>query len=132
MPSKMSRVTRAYLLPAFTLVGVLIVWEALYLIFQIPQFVIPAPSGIFVETWEWKYRLIGHTWVTLYETIGGFALFGWNWDSPGGHTRVPTRPSGMLFILSWSLLNRFPKSPLRLSFYWSWEPGKFRKLLLLS
>ena len=74
MPSKMSRVTRMYLLPAFTLVGVLIVWEALYLVFQIPQFVIPAPSGIFAETWEWKYRLIGHTWVTLYETIGGFAL----------------------------------------------------------
>jgi NitT/TauT family transport system permease protein len=74
MPSKMGRITRTYLLPGLTLVGVLLVWEALYLIFQIPQFVIPAPSGIFAETWEWKYRLIGHTWVTLYETIGGFAL----------------------------------------------------------
>jgi NitT/TauT family transport system permease protein len=74
MPSKIGRITRTYLLPGLTLVGVLLVWEALYLIFQIPQFVIPAPSGIFAETWEWKYRLIGHTWVTLYETIGGFAL----------------------------------------------------------
>ncbi len=74
MPSKMGRIIRIYLLPAFTLLAVLILWEALYLVFQIPQFVIPAPSGILAETWEWRYRLIGHTWVTLYETLGGFAL----------------------------------------------------------
>ncbi len=74
MARKTGHITRTYLLPAFTLLGVLIVWEALYLIFKIPQFVIPAPSGILAETWEWKYRLIGHSWVTLYETLGGFAL----------------------------------------------------------
>ena len=34
----------------------------------------PAPSAILGEGWEWRYRFIGHTWVTLYETLGGFAL----------------------------------------------------------
>lgn len=63
-----------YLLPAGTLFGVLILWEVSYHVFHIPQFIIPAPSGIVVETWEWRYRLIEHTWVTLYETLAGFAL----------------------------------------------------------
>ncbi len=63
-----------YLLPAGTLFGVLILWEVSYHVFNIPQFIIPAPSGIVVETWEWRYRLIEHTWVTLYETLAGFAL----------------------------------------------------------
>src|SRR5206468_712367 len=26
------------------------------------------------EGWDWRYRFLGHTWVTLYETLGGFAL----------------------------------------------------------
>ena len=34
----------------------------------------PAPSAILGEGWEWRYRFIEHTWVTLYETLGGFAL----------------------------------------------------------
>jgi len=31
---------------------------------------VPAPLGIIQETWEWRWRLLGHTWVTLYETLG--------------------------------------------------------------
>src|SRR5262245_64169210 len=34
----------------------------------------PAPLAILSEGWEWRYRFIGHSWVTLYETLGGFAL----------------------------------------------------------
>jgi NitT/TauT family transport system permease protein len=74
MSVTMSRFSRVYLFPTFTLLGILVIWEALYHIFDIPQFIVPAPSRIFVETWEWRYRLVGHTWVTLYETLGGFAL----------------------------------------------------------
>jgi NitT/TauT family transport system permease protein len=63
-----------YLIPAGTLIGVLVVWEAVARIFRIPNFIMPAPSAILVEGWEWRYRFIGHTLVTLYETLGGFAL----------------------------------------------------------
>jgi len=35
---------------------------------------VPAPLGIIQETWEWRWRLLGHTWVTLYETLAGFGL----------------------------------------------------------
>lgn len=74
MPRPLERLARDYLLPTATLVGVLAVWEAAYHVFRIPRFIVPAPSGIVAETWEWRFRLVGHTWVTLYETLGGFAL----------------------------------------------------------
>ena len=63
-----------YVVPALTLIGALAVWEAVIRVFKVPNFIMPAPSAILGEGWEWRYRFIGHTWVTLYETLGGFAL----------------------------------------------------------
>jgi NitT/TauT family transport system permease protein len=74
MPGWLRRAGRDYVLPVATLVAVVALWETVYRLFRIPKFIIPAPSGIVVETWEWRWRLVGHTWVTLYETLGGFAL----------------------------------------------------------
>src|SRR5918995_3530870 len=63
-----------YLVPAATLVGAVVFWELAARVFKIPKFIMPRPSEIGGEAWEWRYRFIGHTWVTLYETLGGFAL----------------------------------------------------------
>ena len=60
--------------PTATLLGVLVVWEIATRAFHIPRFIVPAPSAILGEGWEWRYRFIDHTWVTLYETLGGFLL----------------------------------------------------------
>jgi NitT/TauT family transport system permease protein len=68
------RLLAEYVVPAVTLVGVLLAWEAATRAFRIPRFIVPAPSAILSEGWEWRYRFIGHAWVTLYETLGGFAL----------------------------------------------------------
>ena len=62
------------LLPALTLVGALVLWEAVIRVFKVPNFIMPAPSVILAEGWTWRYHFIGHTWVTLYETLCGFAL----------------------------------------------------------
>jgi NitT/TauT family transport system permease protein len=62
------------LVPAATLLATLLVWEMATRALRIPRFIMPAPSAILGEGWEWRYRFIGHTWVTLYETLGGFAL----------------------------------------------------------
>jgi len=70
----LERRVRPVLLPAGVLLGTLVVWELAYRVFNIPKFVVPAPLGILAETWEWRWRLVGHTWVTLYETLAGFAL----------------------------------------------------------
>ena len=68
------RVVAESVVPAATLVGALLVWEAATQAFRIPRFVMPAPSAILAEGWDWRYRFVGHAWVTLYETLGGFAL----------------------------------------------------------
>ena len=68
------RAVREFAVPALTLVGVLLAWEAATRALRVPRFIMPAPSAILGEGWEWRYRFIGHTWVTLYETLGGFAL----------------------------------------------------------
>ena len=68
------RAMAEYAVPAVTLLGALVAWELAIRIFRVPSFIMPAPSAILVEGWEWRYRFIGHTWVTLYETLGGFAL----------------------------------------------------------
>jgi NitT/TauT family transport system permease protein len=60
--------------PIGTVLGVLLAWEAATRAFRIPNFIMPAPSAILGEGWAWRYRFVGHTWVTLYETLGGFAL----------------------------------------------------------
>jgi len=62
------------LLPVGVLVGTLVVWELVWRVFDVPRFVVPLPSGILVETWHWRGYLLYHSWVTLYETLGGFAL----------------------------------------------------------
>jgi NitT/TauT family transport system permease protein len=68
------RIVAEYVVPALTLVGALVLWEAATVVFKIPRFIMPAPSAILGEGWEWRYRFIHHTWITLYETLGGFAL----------------------------------------------------------
>lgn len=65
---------RAVLVPTGVLLGVLVLWELIWRVFSVPQFVVPLPSGILVETWQWRGYLLWHGWVTLYETLGGFAL----------------------------------------------------------
>jgi NitT/TauT family transport system permease protein len=68
------RVVAEAAVPTATVVGTLALWEAATHVFGIPRFVMPPPSAILAEGWEWRYRFLGHTWVTLYETLGGFAL----------------------------------------------------------
>jgi NitT/TauT family transport system permease protein len=63
-----------YGVPAATLLGVLVVWEVATHAFRIPNFVMPAPSAILAAGWEWRTHFLMHIWVTLYETLGGFAL----------------------------------------------------------
>lgn len=70
----MRAVARGALLPAGVFLGIVVLWELAYRAFKIPTFVVPAPLGIVIETWEWRWRLLGHTWVTLYETLAGFGL----------------------------------------------------------
>jgi NitT/TauT family transport system permease protein len=70
----LERRLRPLALPTAVLVGTLALWEIVWRVLDVPRFVVPLPSGILAETWEWRWRLLGHSWVTLYETLAGFAL----------------------------------------------------------
>ena len=74
MLAALERRVRPVLVPAGVLLGTLVVWEITWRIFNIPRFVVPLPSGIIAETWAWRWYLLSHSWVTLYETLAGFAL----------------------------------------------------------
>jgi NitT/TauT family transport system permease protein len=63
-----------WLAPTLTLVVVVIVWELVVVLSEIPRFLLPAPSAVaasMVDNWT---LLMGHTGVTLVETLIGFAL----------------------------------------------------------
>jgi len=72
--SALERRARPVLLPTGVLLGALLVWEITWRIFNVPRFVVPLPSGIMAETWAWRWYLLTHSWVTLHETLAGFAL----------------------------------------------------------
>ncbi len=57
-----------------TLTVVTVLWEVVVRLFQIPSFLIPAPSAIWQEFTSRIELYANHTWITLYETLLGFLL----------------------------------------------------------
>ncbi|MBU2497576.1 MAG: ABC transporter permease [Proteobacteria bacterium] len=63
-----------YLLPVFLIIGLLILWQILCTLFEIPVWLLPSPGRIITSTVKWARFLPMHTGVTLYETVAGFFL----------------------------------------------------------
>jgi NitT/TauT family transport system permease protein len=57
-----------------TLASVVAAWQLAVDVLEIPRFVLPAPSDIWVSIVEHWGALLAHAWVTLLETLAGFAL----------------------------------------------------------
>jgi NitT/TauT family transport system permease protein len=58
------------------IVAFLAVWEAFVRVFEIPMFILPTPSNVFVAFYRgfasWLY--VDHIWITVSETLLGFVL----------------------------------------------------------
>lgn len=65
---------KAALGSAVTLVGLIVLWEVLVRHYNVPGWLLPAPSAIGQAMVEWRSDLALHSAVTLYETIVGFVL----------------------------------------------------------
>ena len=65
---------KAILGATMTLIALVILWEFLVRQFQVPAWLLPSPSSIGQAMVEWHSDLVGHSIVTLYETLVGFAL----------------------------------------------------------
>ena len=57
-----------------TLISLVLLWEMLVRQFQVPSWLLPAPSLIWQSMLEWRSELVEHSLVTLYETLVGYAL----------------------------------------------------------
>jgi NitT/TauT family transport system permease protein len=66
-----------YTLPVITTVLLFLVWELASRLFDIPTFILPAPSVILAEVGPWGAVVAKNAWITLLTTLGGFfaALF---------------------------------------------------------
>ena len=54
--------------------GAILLWELLVKLLQVPDWLLPAPSQIIDVIVDKNPVMLSHTWVTLYESVLGFAL----------------------------------------------------------
>jgi len=62
------------LLPAAVLLGLVAIWETAVQMFNIPVYLLPAPSAIWVECWAMGGVIWGHTLATLHTVLLGFLV----------------------------------------------------------
>jgi NitT/TauT family transport system permease protein len=65
-----------FVLRLLLIAAVLAVWEAAVRVFEVPQFILPAPSNVFIAFYRGfeSALYLDHIWVTISETLLGFVL----------------------------------------------------------
>lgn len=61
-------------IPLIVIVLFFLIWELATYIFQIPQFLLPAPSVIFAVIAKSFLPIMGHAWQTMFTTTVGFLI----------------------------------------------------------
>jgi NitT/TauT family transport system permease protein len=61
-------------LPWLVILATILTWEFAARAFNIPEFVLPAPSVIAASIWKWWLPIAVNAWQTLQTTLVGFAL----------------------------------------------------------
>jgi NitT/TauT family transport system permease protein len=60
-------------LPWLVIAALFVFWELFVRIFQVQEFVLPAPSAIFASLWQWRVPIFTNSLQTLMTTLVGFA-----------------------------------------------------------
>src|SRR5262249_44751366 len=60
------------MLPWIVTIAIFVMWEILVRVFDIEQFVLPAPTAIFASGWEWRADMVDNAWQTFMTTAVGF------------------------------------------------------------
>jgi NitT/TauT family transport system permease protein len=74
MNSNMRKSLIEYAQTTLAVVAMIVVWEGLCRVLDVPKWLLPAPSQIAVETWEIRAILPLHFGATLAAVVGGFVL----------------------------------------------------------
>jgi NitT/TauT family transport system permease protein len=61
-------------LPWLVIIGMFVVWEVAVQAFDVPQFVLPAPTDIAASMVKWWKPLVDNSWQTLMTTLIGFGF----------------------------------------------------------
>lgn len=61
-------------LPVISLIGLLALWEACVRIFDVPLYILPAPSKVIVAFVNDFYTIIENSWITLIEALLGMLI----------------------------------------------------------
>lgn len=61
-------------LPWAVIAALFLIWEAACFLFDIKEFVLPAPHDIFASMWRWRWPIIDNAAQTLMTTAIGFAI----------------------------------------------------------
>ena len=67
------KVVRA-ILPYAVIIAFFVVWELAVRVFNIEEFVLPAPSAVLASAWKWREPIALASWQTFETTIVGFAM----------------------------------------------------------
>jgi len=62
------------LLPWLVVAAIFLFWELAVRFFQVPEFVLPAPTAVFASAWEWRGPIADNAWQTLMTTAIGFGI----------------------------------------------------------
>jgi NitT/TauT family transport system permease protein len=68
------RKTLRLVLPWVVIIGLFLFWEIVVHVFEIEQFVLPAPSAIFASGWQWRWPILDNAWQTFMTTLIGFLI----------------------------------------------------------
>lgn len=63
-----------FILPLVTTVAFFILWETTTAVFEIPSFLVPAPSEVLVTTWVYRAPIWLHAYQTLFTTLVGLGV----------------------------------------------------------
>src|SRR3984893_15941372 len=59
-------------LPWIVIIAIFVMWEIVVRVFNIEQFVLPAPTALFASGWEWVAEMLDNAWQTFMTTAVGF------------------------------------------------------------
>jgi NitT/TauT family transport system permease protein len=68
------KLARQYSEAAVAIIGLVVAWQVLCDVFNVPRWLLPSPRRIAIETWEIRAILPTHFLATLWAVLGGFAL----------------------------------------------------------
>ncbi len=71
---KKNKISENFTLPSITIMMILFLWEITVAIYEIPKYVLPAPTEVLAAIWTEREQMLLHSFVTFQETILGIVL----------------------------------------------------------